>query len=72
LSLDAAVIEVTWKSLVSGVKGAGIQVEEDRPYIEEHLQKPNEGGWGGMKVMLPIREESLPRAMKSGLVYVKQ
>jgi len=69
--VDAAAMEQSWEALVSAVTAAGIQAEENRPYIEEHLQKPNEGGWGGMKLMLPIKEESLPKAMKNGLTYVK-
>jgi hypothetical protein len=68
---DASAMEHGWRTLVSVVKTAGIQVEADRPYIEEHMQKPNEGGWGGMKLMLPIEAESLPKSMKNGLVYVK-
>jgi hypothetical protein len=45
---------------------------ENRPYIEEHLQKTNQGGWGGMKLMLPIKLETMPSAIRIGLGYTKQ
>jgi hypothetical protein len=68
---DAAAMEQSRQALVSAVKAAGIQVEQSRPHIEEHLQKPDEGGWGGMKLMLPVKEASLPKGILNGLTDVK-
>ncbi|HCE44263.1 MAG TPA: hypothetical protein DET40_12005 [Lentisphaeria bacterium] len=67
---DAGAIQQGWKDLIGSVKAAGLETDS-RPYIEEHMQKTNDGGWSGMKLMLPIKLETLPEAMKNGLVYIK-